>query len=43
MEVEVEWLKLLISKFPIVRRPIPPILIYIDSRSTIELLKQVKY
>jgi len=38
---EVEWLKNLISKFSIVSRPVPLVSIHIDSRSTIELLKQV--
>jgi len=38
---EVEWLKDLIHEFPIVPRHVPPIFIHTNSRSTIELLKQV--
>ena len=38
--LEVEWLKNLICEC-IVSRPVPPISIHTDSKSTIELLKQV--
>ena len=38
---EAEWLKDLLSELPLVPKPSPPISIHSDSRSTIELLKQV--
>ena len=38
---EVEWLKDLISAFLIVLRPVPPISIHTDSKSSIGLLKQI--
>ena len=37
---EVEWIKDLFSEFSFVSRPILPISVHIDSRSTIEILKQ---
>ena len=39
--LEVEWLKNLIYKFSFVRRLVPSNTTLIDSRSAIELLKQV--
>jgi len=37
---EVEWLKDLLSDFSFVPKPILPISVHTDSRSTIEILKQ---
>ena len=37
---EAEWLKDLLSEFSIVPKPIRPISVHTDSRSTIEILKQ---
>ena len=37
---EAEWLKDLLSEFFIVPKPILPISVHTDSRSTIEILKQ---
>jgi len=38
---EAEWLKDLIFEFPIVSRHVPPISIHTDSKSSIELVKQI--